>query len=113
MTTAVASENTSCPISSADLPGVTTVNLNPESKVADYQEAMELANSEAAKRFEEYMLMSWYDRDRNFESPQNASEGPEGSPLNGYILYALHRNATLKVDVEDGRFVFFYTEVEW
>jgi hypothetical protein len=59
------------------------------------------------------MLISWYDRDRDFESPQHATEGPEEGKTDGYILYAISHSATLKVDIEAGRFVFFYTPIEW
>ena len=30
----------------------------------------------------------------------------------GYVDYGLHHGATLMVDVEQGRFVFFYTPVD-
>ena len=103
----------SCPVNIPDLSKVETVLLHPANVVADYRQAVGLANAEAAGRYDDYLLVSWYDRQRDFESPQHASEGPEGSPTNGYIHYALSHGATLKVDVEDGRFVFFYTPVEW
>jgi len=106
--------NDSCPIRFPDLSQVEEmVMLHPEKGVSDYREAMELANREAANRYEDYMLLSWYDRGRDFESPSHATEGPEGSPTNGYIHYALSHGATLKVDIENDRFVFFYTRVEW
>lgn len=103
----------SCPIGQPDQQQVETVTLNPEKPPADYREAMELAKGEAAKRFDEYMLISWYDRDRDFESPPNITEKPGDGPKDGYIHYALNHGAKLKVDVEDGRFVFFFTPVEW
>ncbi|MDH3328510.1 MAG: AF1514 family protein [Desulfobulbaceae bacterium] len=103
----------SCPLPPRGKGEVETVTLRPESRVSDYQEAMVLAKAEAAKRFNEYMLISWYDRDRDFESPPNTTECPEGCEKNGYILYGLNHGAKLKVDVEDGRFVFFFTPVEW
>ena len=101
----------SCPINQPDRSQVEFVNLNPENGVRDFQEAMALAKSEAQKRFHEYMLVSWYDRDRDFESPAGASECEHGVP--GYILYGLNHGAKLKVEVEEGRFVFFFAPVEW
>ncbi|MBI2313796.1 MAG: AF1514 family protein [Betaproteobacteria bacterium] len=97
------------PVSTADL---TEIALRPEPTAADYREALALAGAEAAKRLAEPMLLSWYDRDRNFEAPQHVSECHQGSRLPGYVEYALYRGATLKVDVEDGRFVFFYRAAE-
>ena len=73
---------------------------------------MQLANAEAAARLGESMLLSWYDRDRDFEAPQHVSECHADSAVPGYVDYALHRDATLKVDIEEGRFVFFYLPLD-
>ncbi len=97
----------------ADLPGLTLLSLNPQPPLADYQVAMALANDEATARLGEHMLLSWYDRDRDFESPQHASECHQGCAVPGYVDYALHRGATLKIDVEHGRFVFFYVPIDF
>jgi len=102
----------SCPIP-PDLSKIERIFLKPEVKIAGYQEAVTLAKIEADKRFEEYMLISWYDRDRDFESPPNTTECPDGCPKNGYIHYGLNHNAKLMVDLEAGRFVFFFSPVEW
>jgi len=96
-----------------DLPGLTQLSLNPEPPLADYRVAMATANSEATARLGEHMLLSWYDRDRDFESPQHASECHQSCAVPGYVDYALHRGATLKIDVEDGRFVFFYVPLDF
>jgi hypothetical protein len=96
----------------ADLSQVTVVELQPESPVADYQVAMQLANAEAEERLGEVMLLSWYDRDRDFESPQHASECHQDSATPGYVDYGIHHGASLKVDIEQGRFVFFYLAVD-
>ena len=103
-----------CPLPAApDLPGVTQLSLNPKPPLEDYQVAMALANSEATARLGEHMLLSWYDRDRDFESPQHASECHQGCAVPGYVDYALHRGATLRIEVEDGRFVFFYVPIDF
>jgi len=96
-----------------DYSGVTIVELSPENAPQDYLQAMELANREAEKRLGEYMLVAWYDRDRDFESPQHASECHVNSAIPGYIDYALYHGATLKIDFENGRFVFFYLPVDF
>ena len=71
---------------------------------------MRLADAEAAVRLGEYMLLSWYDRDRDFEAPQHVSECHRDTATPGYIDYALHRGASLMIDIEQGRFVFFYLD---
>jgi hypothetical protein len=101
----------SCSTNPPDLSQVEIVALAPENGAGDLQQAMALAKREAEKRFEEYMLVSWYDRDRDFESPAGATECDHG--VAGYILYGLNHGAKLKVDVEAGRFVFFFAPVEW
>ncbi len=87
--------------------------LHPESRVGDYQQALASAKAAAEEKLGDYMLMSWYDRDRDFESPPNTTECAGDCAKDGYIHYGLNHGATLKVDVEDGRFVFFFTPVEW
>jgi hypothetical protein len=104
---------TTCPVPSPpDLSGIEVVPLHPPSPVADYLEAMRLANAEAAARLKDQMLLSWYDRDRDFEAPQHVSECHQDSAVPGYVDYGIHHGATLKVDVENGRFVFFYRPVD-
>jgi len=103
----------SSPINSPDLSGVEVVRLQPEGGVVDYRQAVELAGREAKQRFAEYMLISWYDRDRDFESPPHSSECAEGGKKEGYIHYGLNHGATLMVDIDDGRFIFFYAPLEW
>ncbi|MCF8056815.1 MAG: AF1514 family protein [Desulfocapsa sp.] len=95
------------------LSGVTLVELNPEVPLKGYLEAMELAKEEALRHIDDFMLMSWYDRDRDFESPQHATESDETCAVPGYVEYGTSHGATLKIDIEDGRFVFFFTPVEW
>jgi hypothetical protein len=103
----------SCLIKAPGQPEIEVVSLHPENRISDYLQAMELAKVEALKRFDDYMLISWYDRDRDFESPPNTTECAEVCEKNGYIHYGLNHGAKLKVDIEDGRFVFFFTPVEW
>lgn len=103
----------SCPLNIPDLSRIEVVALRPGKRVEDYREAVILAREEAEKRFADYMLVSWYDRDRDFESPPNTTETPGDCRKNGYIHYGLNHGARLKVDIEDGRFVFFFTPVEW
>jgi len=103
----------SCPLPRPpDLSGIEVVALRPPKRVGDYLQAMRLANAEADALLRGHMLLSWYDRDRDFEAPQHVSECHEASAVPGYVDYGIHHGATLKVDVEDGRFVFFYRPVD-
>ena len=101
----------SCGLTLVDLSGVEVVQLAGSG--GDFQQARKLAESEAGKRFSEYMLLSWYDRERDFESPGHVSECSGCGPKQGYIHYALNRGARLQVVVDSGLFVFFFTQVEW
>ncbi|MDQ1362705.1 MAG: hypothetical protein QG652_565 [Pseudomonadota bacterium] len=93
---------------SVDYSGVEIVELQPQSPLNDYLQAMKFANAVADEKLTDYMLLSWYDRDRDYESPQHSSECHQGSAVPGYVDYGLNHGARLKVDIEHGRFVFFY-----
>lgn len=96
-----------------DYTGVTIVDLSPVSVLDDYLQAMQLANEESERLIGGNMLLAWYDRDRDFESPQHASECHVNSAIPGYIDYALYHGASLKIDIEKGRFVFFYLPIDF
>jgi hypothetical protein len=96
-----------------DYTGVTILECSPEPALPDYLQAMEFANALAQETVGENMLLAWYDRDRDFESPQHASECHVDSAIPGYIDYALYHGATLKIDIENGRFVFFYLPIDF
>lgn len=96
-----------------DFSGVSVARLMPQPSPPDYRAAMRLADAEAAAALGEYMLLSWYDRDRDFESPQHASECHQGSAVPGFVDYGLSHGARLVVDIEDGRFMFFYLPLDF
>ncbi|HED33952.1 MAG TPA: hypothetical protein ENJ08_07000 [Gammaproteobacteria bacterium] len=96
-----------------DYTGVQIISPVYNETLRDYRQAMTLANEQADAVYDDYMLLSWYDRDRDFESPQHASECHENSAIPGYIDYALYHGAKLKVDIEEGRFVFFYIPTDF
>lgn len=96
-----------------DYSSVTIVEITPEQPIQDYLQAMKMADREADQRLGEFMLLSWYDRDRDFESPQHASECHQNSAVPGYVDYGLYHGATLKIDYESGRFVFFYMPIDF
>jgi hypothetical protein len=101
-----------CPIGpkAPDTSGIETVEMAGE---VSFDQAMARAKEEARKRFDDCMLVSWYDRDRDFESPPNTTERADGGPKDGYIHYAASHGARLRVDFGRGRFVFFFAPVEW
>lgn len=105
--------NASCPLPRMpDMSGIQILELASEQPLRDYLQAMRLANDHAQRLLGEYMLLSWYDRDRNFESPQHASECHQNAAVPGYVDYGIYHGATLQVDIEHGRFVFFYLPVD-
>ncbi len=97
-----------CSIHLPDDSHVNVIDLEADDVINDYQAAMNKADEIAAEKLQDYMLLSWYDRDRDFESPQHASECHLDSAVPGYVDYGLYHGATLKVDFAQGRFVFFY-----
>ena len=102
-----------CTFPDPDLSGITVVELEPNPSPADYLAAMELAKEEAIRHMDDYMLISWYDRDRDFESPQHTTESDAPSAIPGYVNYGISHDAKLKVDIEQGRFVFFFTPIDF
>ncbi|HHD63201.1 MAG TPA: hypothetical protein ENK96_02295 [Desulfobulbaceae bacterium] len=102
-----------CAFPDPDLSGITVVELEPNQSPADYLAAMDLAKEEATRHMDDYMLISWYDRDRDFESPQHTTESDAPSAIPGYVNYGISHDAKLKVDIEGGRFVFFFTPIDF
>jgi hypothetical protein len=95
-----------------DYSNVQIFNLAPDPMPADYRAAMKLAAKTAEETIGEHMLISWYDRDRDFESPQHSSECHQDSAVPGYVDYGLNHGARLKVDIGAGRFVFFFMPLD-
>lgn len=103
-----------CIINPPDYSNVTIIEVdnNPDRPVKEYLQAMKIADKIAFEAIGENMLLSWYDQDRDFESPQHSSECHSDSAVPGYVDYGLYHGATLKIDFEKGRFVFFYLPIE-
>lgn len=91
-----------------DLSGVRTIAVSDSP--ADYRAALERARAEAARHLAEPMLLSWYDRDRNFEAPGHVSECHQDAAVPGYVDYAVSHGASLRIDFGGGRFVFFFRD---
>ncbi|MCP5279568.1 MAG: AF1514 family protein [Thiobacillus sp.] len=95
-----------------DYSHVQVIDLQPDPMPDDYRAAMKLAAETAEQTIGEHMLISWYDRDRDFESPQHSSECHQDSAVPGYVDYGLNHGARLKVDIGAGRFVFFFMPLD-
>jgi len=91
-----------------DYSNVTIIDLSPPEPISDFNAAKILANQIADKELDEPMLLAFRDGDRDFNSPEHGDECHSNSPVPAYIDYALYHGATLKVDIEKGRFEFFY-----
>lgn len=102
----------SCRIHQDEASGLTVLDFSTTKLLSDYREAIELASRIAREHFGEVMMLSWYDRDRDFESPQHASECHLDSAIPGYVDYGISHGANLVVVIEEGRFVFYFTQIE-
>ncbi|PKN31184.1 MAG: hypothetical protein CVU63_25265 [Deltaproteobacteria bacterium HGW-Deltaproteobacteria-20] len=83
------------------------VSLAPED-IMSWSEARGIADETAARELFDPILLSWFDRDRGFESPAHASECHEACDEPGYIEYARSRGGELQVQIGGGQFVFCY-----
>ena len=78
------------------------------SPATGFDAALKHAAEIADKQLGDNMPLSWYDRERNLESPAHASECHEGCAIKGFWDYALNRGGALAVEFDDGRFVFCF-----
>ena len=83
-----------------------------EAPEGGFEAALALAHRTAAMHLAEPMLLSWYDRDRDLESPRHASECGSEHARPGYVVYALHHGARLGIGMEGGLFVFYFLDVQ-
>lgn len=85
-----------------------TVRIEWSGAAPDFNQAKRLADAAAGERVEEPILLSWYDRLRDLESPRGVNECHKSCPEPGYLQYAENRGGSLIVDVADGAYVFCY-----
>jgi hypothetical protein len=85
-----------------------TLHIASAEIALDFDAAIKLATAIADNLVGENMLLSWYDRDRDLESPRGVSECHEGCPVKGFWDYALNHGAELAVNFDDGRLVFCF-----
>jgi hypothetical protein len=110
----MANNNTAAHQSACDIPTqvdysqVKIVEIDTTVTIANYAEALVIAHAEAEKYFDDAMLLSSYDHERDFEIPQHAGECHVNSAIPGYIDYALYHGATLKIVLNKEQYSFFY-----
>ncbi len=86
-----------------------TLRLDTAELGLDFNAALKLATAVAQHRLgDDTMLLSWYDRERDLESPAGVSECHEGCATRGSWDYALNRGAWLAVEYDAGRFCFCF-----
>lgn len=85
-----------------------TLHLDADELGLDFPACLKLAEAAAGHLLGDAMLLSFYDRDRNLESPNGVSECHQGCATPGWVDYAAHRGATLMVNFGRGRFVFCF-----
>jgi len=79
----------------------------------DFSRASTMSDAIAASLLGEHTsCLSWYDKLRDHECPAHVSECHDACEIPGYLDYARTRGAQLKVDVDEGTFVFCYRSVE-
>ena len=75
----------------------------------DFNAALKLATAAARQQLgDKTMLLSWYERERDLESPAGASECHVGCATKGSWDYAENRGARLAVEFDSGRFFFCF-----
>jgi hypothetical protein len=85
-----------------------TLYLESSELGLDFHQCMRLATSIAEHLLGEAILLSWYDRDRNYESPAHVSECHQSCEVPGYVDFASNRGGELVIDFGHGRYVFCY-----
>ncbi len=86
-----------------------TLRLDTAELRLDFDAALALAQGIAHQRLgDATMLLSWYDRERDYESPAGVSECHVGCATRGFWDYAQNRGAQLAVDFDAGRFTFCF-----
>ena len=82
------------------------ITLHPHLEESDFNTAKQLAEREAGIRLEDPMLLAWFDRDADRFSPQVTCCGNDDEPA--WVIYARNRGGRLRVDIDDGRYVFLF-----
>ena len=86
-----------------------TLRLDTSELELDFNGALKLATTIAQQQLgDNTMLLSWYDHERDLESPAGVSECHVGCATKGSWDYALNRGARLAVAFDSDRFFFCF-----
>ena len=86
-----------------------TLRLDTAELGLDFNAALKLATAVAQQQLgDDTMLLSWYDRERDLESPAGVSECHEGCATKRAWDDALNRGARLAVEFDSGRYTFCF-----
>lgn len=86
-----------------------TLALGSSQLDLDFNASLKLATAIAQQQLgDDTMLLSWYDRERDLESPAGVSECHVGCATKGSWDYALNRGARLVVEFDSGRYFFCF-----
>jgi len=86
-----------------------TLRLDSAELDLDFNTALKLATAIAQQQMgDDTMLLSWYDRERDLESPAGVSECHVDCATKGSWDYAKNRGARLAVEFDSGRFFFCF-----
>jgi len=86
-----------------------TLRLDTAELGLGFNAALKLATAIARQQLgDDTMLLSWYDRERDLESPAGVSECHVGCATKGSWDYALNRGARLVVEYDSGRLFFCF-----
>jgi Domain of unknown function (DUF5619) len=89
-----------------------TVQITVRGLGLDYEKSKSFADLTVSHLSKESMIVSWYDGQKNIEHPSV----PECQHKPGWISYAEGHGGNVKIDINDGEFVFIYntmTNVEF
>ena len=84
-----------------------TISIIAEKPDITFDEAKDIAWSQASLFNPEASLMAWFDRKKNRHSPSQVECDAEGLP--GWEEYGSHHGGQRKIIVGDGDYVFIYT----
>jgi hypothetical protein len=81
------------------------IHIKVEKADLDFNKALVIAKKEAEGYRVDAMLLSWYDKKRDFYSPQVECCG-EDEP--SWVVYAKSRGGDLTIDINDEEYVFIF-----
>lgn len=85
-----------------------TLRLDTREIGLGFAAAHKLAIAIAEQMLDGAMLLSFYDRERNLESPNGVSECHRDCAIPGWQDYAANRGGSLMMDFDAGRYVFCF-----